>query len=137
MISLTGMELEVGAELEMYGEEVEGACEGQSTENTIECTDTNTQFGNDVRNDNDLSTCSIAEDIKSIIDHAVVKLIEAGCIYSKDLVSMITAPSTRRLKSFYNNLEKTTKLKGYRYFCTNRRLGTVIYNPIRFSEDAI
>ena len=62
MISLTGMELEVGAELEMYGEEVEGACEGQSTENTIECTDANTQFGNmhnDVRNDNDLSTCSI------------------------------------------------------------------------------
>ena len=55
-------------------------------------------------------------EIKSVVDYAISKLSEEGCIYSKDMVAMINAPTAKTLKVFYCNkeLDKATQHKGYK-----------------------
>ena len=70
----------------------------------------------------DTEDSNMLMEIKSVVDHAISKLSE-GCIYSKDMVAMINAPTAKTLKVFYKELDKATQHKGYKNYSTNHKLG--------------
>ena len=85
----------------------------------------------------DVTQVTGQQQYKPIIDQALLKLVEDGCIYSKDLVAMIKNPSTKTLRIFHMELENVTKSKGYKCYSMNRKLGKLIYDPSKFSEHAV
>lgn len=124
MVSVSG-QLELGAELEVDHDEVEGE---NSTEESV-AMDTNTDI--------DITHIEGTDTIQIAINHALSKLSEDGCIYTKDVVSMINDPTAKTLKLFHKELDKATQHNGYKNYSTNRKLGKVIYDPLRFSDHAI
>ena len=123
---------EVGAELEIHSEP-EGACEGQGTEDTTESDDTEDSDVMENERDGGIDK----QQIKSVIDHALLRLREEGCVYSKDLTHMIRTQPAKALRQLYKELDKHIKSKGYKYYFTNRKLGKLIYHPDQFSDQAI
>ena len=77
------------------------------------------------------------QQIKSVLDHALLRLREEGCVYSKDLTHMIRTQPAKALRQLYKELDKHIKSKGYKYYFTNRKLGKLIYDPDQFSDQAI
>ena len=133
MINESGEQLELGAELEVYSE-TEGASEG-SVEDLV-TTKSDTEDSDNMEED-DVTQETGQQQLKPIIDQALLKLAEDGCIYSKDLVAMIKIPSTKAIRIFYTELENATKSKGYKCYSTNRKLGKLIYDPSKFSGHSI
>ena len=79
-IDENGEQLEVGAELDIHSEP-EGACEGQGTEDTTE----NDDYEDSDVMENERDGGIDKQQIKSVIDHKLLRLREEGCVYSKVL----------------------------------------------------
>ena len=146
VITETGEELGIGAEVETYGE-IEDDCQGHgkhpqfhhmSPENT-DSDDTDDMDNDETQDSDETDERSIIMDqqMKLVIDNAILKLVKEGCIYSKDFIPMISVPSAKTLSLFYRELENISKSKGYKCYSTNRRLGKLIYDPSKFSEHAV
>ena len=118
MVTESG-ELDLGAELEIEQGSIEGA-NGTEQSVTMDTSADDDNTGTDT--------------INSIIDHVLSKLTEDGCIYSKDITVMLSAPSAKTLQLFYKEVDKATQNKGYKNYS---KLGRVIYDPLKFSEHAI
>ena len=104
MRSSYGEQLEVGAELEIHSEP-EGACEGQGTEDTTESDDTEDSDVMENERDGGIDK----QQIKSVIDHALLRLREEGCVYSKYLTHMIRTQPAKALRQLYKELDKHIK----------------------------
>ena len=84
--------------------------------------------------DNGTSNTEVKEQTKLVREYALAKLVEEGCVYTRDLVSMLKNNKPSSLKYFYKQLSQEMKCKGN---SKNRRFGQVIYDHLRFSEAAI
>ena len=132
MTNESGEHLELGAELEVYSE-TEGASEG-SVEDLV--TTNSDMVDSDNMEEDDITQETGQQQLKPIIDQALLKFTDDGCIYSKNLVAMIKNSSTKTLGIFYTEQENVTKSKGYKFYSTNCKYGKLIYDPSKFSEPA-
>ena len=126
-IDENGEQLEVGAELDIHSEP-EGACEGQGTEDTTE----NDDYEDSDVMENERDGGIDKQQIKSVIDHTLLRLREEGCVYSKVLTHIITTQPVKAIRQL-----NYTNTKGYKYYFTNRKLGKLIYDPDQFSDQAM